>query len=72
VRSIGVHLVLPLADGAGERNSGSAAEDGSSFDRWHTSIIPTIDPHYCDVIVKRWQDFTGQQATFEQHAMAAD
>jgi len=21
-----------------------------------------IDPHYCDVIVKRWQDYTGQQA----------
>jgi site-specific DNA-methyltransferase (adenine-specific) len=22
-----------------------------------------LDPKYCDVIVKRWQDFTGQQAT---------
>jgi len=21
-----------------------------------------IDPHYCDVIIKRWEDFTGQQA----------
>ncbi len=21
-----------------------------------------LDPKYCDVIVKRWQDFTGQQA----------
>ena len=21
-----------------------------------------LDPHYCDVIVKRWQDFTGKQA----------
>jgi DNA modification methylase len=24
-----------------------------------------LDPRYCDVIVKRWQDFTGQQATLE-------
>jgi hypothetical protein len=31
-----------------------------------------IDPHYCDVIVKRWEQFAGQQATLEQHAMAAD
>ena len=21
-----------------------------------------IDPHYCDVIVKRWEDYTGKQA----------
>jgi len=21
-----------------------------------------IDPHYCDVIVKRWEDYTGQKA----------
>jgi DNA modification methylase len=24
-----------------------------------------IDPAYCDVIIKRWQDFTGQEATLE-------
>ena len=24
-----------------------------------------LDPQYCDVIVKRWQDFTGKQATLE-------
>ena len=24
-----------------------------------------FEPHYCDVIVKRWQDFTGKQATLE-------
>tara|TARA_R110000868_G_C10812815_1_gene757992 strand:+ start:28 stop:1194 length:1167 start_codon:yes stop_codon:yes gene_type:complete len=24
-----------------------------------------LDPKYCDVIIKRWQDFTGQQATLE-------
>ena len=34
------------------------------------SLIPyarlmEIDPRYCDVIVRRWQDFTGQQAQLE-------
>ena len=24
-----------------------------------------LSPHYCDVIVKRWQDFTGKKATLE-------
>lgn len=24
-----------------------------------------LDPRYCDVIVRRWQDFTGQEATLE-------
>ena len=24
-----------------------------------------LDPRYCDVIIKRWQDFTGQTATLE-------
>lgn len=33
-----------------------------------------IDPHYCDVIVKRWQDFTGETAERETSALqtAAD
>lgn len=25
-----------------------------------------LDPRYCDVIVRRWQDFTGKQATLEE------
>lgn len=24
-----------------------------------------LDPRYCDVVIKRWQDFTGKQATLE-------
>jgi len=24
-----------------------------------------LDPKYCDVIIKRWQEFTGQSATLE-------
>lgn len=27
-----------------------------------------IDPHYCDVILKRWEDYTGQTATIEDNA----
>jgi DNA modification methylase len=28
-----------------------------------TAMIIELDPRYCDVIVKRWQEFTGKQAT---------
>ena len=30
-----------------------------------TGYMMELSPHYCDVIVKRWQDFTGKQATLE-------
>ena len=30
------------------------------------SHLMELDPKYCDVIVKRWQDFTGKQATLEE------
>jgi site-specific DNA-methyltransferase (adenine-specific) len=31
-----------------------------------------LDPKYCDVIVKRWQDFTGKQATLESDGSTFD
>jgi DNA modification methylase len=31
-----------------------------------------LDPVYCDVIVKRWQDFTGQKATLESTGRTFD
>lgn len=27
-----------------------------------------LDPKYCDVVVQRWQNLTGKQATLEGHA----
>jgi site-specific DNA-methyltransferase (adenine-specific) len=27
-----------------------------------------LDPKYCDVIVKRWEEFTGQKARLENAA----
>lgn len=31
-----------------------------------------LDPHYCDVIIKRWQDFTGKQAIHEDGTVFSD
>lgn len=30
------------------------------------AFLMELTPHYCDVIIKRWQDFTGKQATLEE------
>lgn len=37
-----------------------AAEKNGRYSR-----LMELDPKYCDVIVKRWQDFTGQQAILD-------
>jgi DNA modification methylase len=34
------------------------------------SRLMELDPIYCDVIVKRWQDFTGQKAILESSGIA--
>jgi DNA modification methylase len=49
-------LVLDLFGGSGTTLIAAECEARSSCSM-------ELDPKYCDVIVKRWQDFTGQQAT---------
>jgi DNA modification methylase len=34
--------------------------------------IMELDPKYCDVIVTRWQDFTGKQAIHEASGKTFD
>ena len=51
----GQDLVLDLFGGSG--STMIAAEKNGRFAR-----IMELDPKYCDVIVKRWEDFTGQKA----------
>lgn len=36
------------------------------------SRLMELDPKYCDVIVKRWQDFTGKKATLESTGQMFD
>jgi len=62
VRAFGNHIklttVLDLFGGSGSTLIG-AEQTGRS------AHVMELDPKYCDVIIKRWQDFTGQYATLE-------
>ena len=37
-----------------------------------SSSLMELDPKYADVIVKRWQDFTGQRARHEESDLTFD
>ena len=37
-----------------------------------TARIMELDPKYCDVIVKRWQDFTGKKAVLNSTGKTFD
>ena len=54
----GSDVVLDLFGGSG--STLIACEKTSRHAR-----LMELDPKYCDVIIKRWQDFTGKQATLE-------
>lgn len=60
VRAFGNHVkllnVLDLFGGSGSTLIG-AEQTG------RTAYLMELDPKYCDVIVKRWEDFTGKKAT---------
>jgi DNA modification methylase len=62
VRAFGNHVkllnVLDLFGGSGSTMIGAEQAGRNCF-------MMELDPKYCDVIVKRWQEFTGEQATLE-------
>lgn len=62
VRAFGNHVkllnVLDLFGGSGSTMIGAEQTGRNCF-------VMELDPKYCDVIIKRWQDFTGQQAVLE-------
>jgi len=60
----GGDLVLDLFGGSG--TTLLAAEKNGRHAR-----LMELDPKYCDVIVKRWEDYTGKKAVLEEHREAA-
>lgn len=51
-------IILDLFGGSG--TTMIAAEKAN-----RSAVLVELDPLYCDVIVRRWQEFTGRQATLE-------
>jgi DNA modification methylase len=69
VRAFSNHIklvnVLDLFGGSGSTLIGAEQTGRKAF-------IMELDPKYCDVIIKRWQDFTGQQAVHAETGEAFD
>lgn len=69
VRAFGNHVkllnVLDLFGGSGSTLIGAEQTGRNSF-------IMELDPKYCDVIIKRWQEYTGKQATLESTGQTYD
>ena len=63
--SKGHDVVLDLFGGSG--TTLIAAEKNG-----RTALLMELDPKYCDVIVKRWQDYTGLQAVLEATGQSFD
>jgi DNA modification methylase len=61
-RALGNHRkaknILDLFGGSGSTLIGCETMNRTAF-------VMELDPRYCDVIVKRWEDFTGKLATLE-------
>ena len=51
---------------------GSGATLISAEKTGRTCFTMELQPQYCDVIIKRWQDFTGQQAVHEETGKTFD
>tara|TARA_R110002096_G_scaffold413232_1_gene613954 strand:- start:622 stop:1248 length:627 start_codon:yes stop_codon:yes gene_type:complete len=62
VRAFGNHIrltnVLDLFGGSGSTLIGAEQTGRNCF-------VMELDPKYCDVIVKRWEEFTGKEAVLE-------
>lgn len=56
----GSDLILDSFGGSG--TTMIAAEKNNRYSR-----LMELDPKYCDVIIKRWQDFTGKEAVLESN-----
>lgn len=54
-----VNSVLDLFGGSGSTLIACEKRNKQAY-------IMELDPHYCDVIIKRWEDFTGQKAQLLQ------
>lgn len=69
VRAFGNHIkllnVLDLFGGSGSTLIGAEQTGRNAF-------LMELDPKYCDVIVKRWQDFTGKQAIHAESGKTFD
>jgi len=58
------NIVLDLFGGSG--TTAIAAEKNN-----RRACLMELDPKYIDVIIKRWEDFTGKTAVLQQEAKAA-
>jgi DNA modification methylase len=69
IRAFGNHIkllnVLDLFGGSGSTLIGAEQTGRNAF-------LMELDSKYCDVIVKRWQDFTGKKATLESTGQLFD
>ena len=65
VRAFGNHIklvnVLDLFGGSGSTLIGAEQTGRNAY-------LMELDPKYCDVIIKRWEDFTGNKATLEANS----
>jgi len=69
VRAFGNHIkltkVLDLFGGSGSTLIGAEQTGRNGY-------IMELDPKYCDVIIKRWQDFTGEKAVHAESGKTYD
>jgi len=63
----GIELVKPRTGIVFEPFGGSGTTLIAAEKTGRQARLMELDPKYCDVIIKRWQEFTGKQATLESN-----